>query len=102
MKLSRLCVLGLALTVAACDDDGVTDPGPVLDSSVRYVNAVPDTVAITVRPLDFVEPFTNIPGLVFRDSSGNYMGTHSGSRRFAAFYGVQSNSPSGTANDPTL
>lgn len=98
MKLSRLCVLGFVLTVIACDDDGVTDPGPVLDSSVRYVNAIPDTVAITVRPLDFVEPFSNIPGLVFRDTSGNYFGTHSGSRRFAAFYGVQGD----PGNDPAL
>jgi hypothetical protein len=98
MKLSRVWLLGAALAFAGCDDDGTTAPVNTLDSTIRYYNVIPDTVAVTVRPMDFVEPHTHIPGLLFRDSSGHYMQTHSGARQFSVFYGVQ-----GTpGNDPAL
>jgi hypothetical protein len=91
-------MLGAALAFVGCDDDGTTAPVNTLDSNIRYYNVIPDTVEVTVRPLDFVEPHTHIPGLFFRDSSGHYMQTHSGARQFAVFYGVQGAS----GNDPVL
>ncbi len=78
-----------ALATAACQsDDGALKPTELPPLAfVRYINALPDTLATSVRFIDQVEfspqtwvavPFRGLGG-------GNYQGTQAGSRSFRVF-----------------
>lgn len=90
MRLFRFGLIAAAALVgAACQgDDGSLKPTELPPLAfVRYINALPDTLATTVRFIDQVEfspmtwaavPFRGLGG-------GNYQGTQAGSRTFRVF-----------------
>lgn len=90
MKFSRFTLLALAaLTSVACQtDDGSLKPTEIPPLAfVRYINALPDTLATTVRFTDQVEftpqTFVAVP---FRGlGGGNYQGAQAGNRSFRVF-----------------
>src|SRR6476620_5515464 len=73
MKFSRAFLLGSAvLAVAACKSDPVsTVVSPDASAAVRWVNAIPDTVGMDYRIVDYPSNASE-PGLVFGASSGNW------------------------------
>jgi hypothetical protein len=90
MRLSRFgLIAAAALASIACQtEDGALKPTELPPLAfVRYINALPDTLATTVRFIDQVEfsPQT-WAGVPFRGlGGGNYQGTQAGSRRFRVF-----------------
>ena len=90
MRLSRFgLIAAAALASVACQsDDGSLKPTELPPLAfVRYINALPDTLATTVRFIDQVEfsPMT-WAGVPFRGlGGGNYQGTQAGSRTFRVF-----------------
>lgn len=90
MRIARLGMLGaLLFAAAACqtDDGGATIPNIPPLAFVRYINAVPDTMNLTVRFVDQVEftpqTFANVP---FRGlGQGGYQGLEAGTRRLRVF-----------------
>ena len=90
MRLSRFgLIAAAALASVACQtDDGSLKPTELPPLAfVRYINALPDTLATTVRFTDQVEfspqtwvavPFRGLGG-------GNYQGTQAGNRTFRVF-----------------
>jgi len=88
MRFQRLLfavILACGVTACAKDVTGVTHAPPPL-AYVRYINAVPDTFAMDVRPVDQVQyspPFLNT---AFRGlGDGNYQGYQAGSRHIRIF-----------------
>jgi hypothetical protein len=87
MNLHKYLLLGAAaLALGACsDDDGPTGTrGPL--AFVRFVHAVPDTMAVNAIFVD--DPFENLPSwysLRFRNSSGLYQGVEAGERAIRVF-----------------
>ena len=90
MRIARFSLLGaLMLGAIGCQEK---DAGPFTTeipplAFVRYINAVPDTLNLTVRWVDQLEftpmTFVNVP---FRGlGQGNYQGLEAGSRRFKVF-----------------
>jgi hypothetical protein len=90
MRLSRFgLIAAAALASVACQtDDGSLKPTELPSLAfVRYINALPDTLATTVRFTDQVEfsPQT-WAGVPFRGlGAGNYQGTQAGNRTFRVF-----------------
>lgn len=90
MRLSRFgLIAAAALASVACQtEDGALKPTELPPLAfVRYINALPDTLATTVRFIDQVEfsPQT-WAGVPFRGlGGGNYQGTQAGSRTFRVF-----------------
>jgi hypothetical protein len=90
MKFSRFTLLAVAaLASVACQtDDGALKPTEIPPLAfVRYINALPDTLATTVRFIDQVEfspqTFVAVP---FRGlGGGNYQGAQAGNRSFKVF-----------------
>jgi hypothetical protein len=90
MKFSRFPLLAVAaLASVACQtDDGALKPTEIPPLAfVRYINALPDTLATTVRFIDQVEftpqTFVAVP---FRGlGGGNYQGAQAGNRSFKVF-----------------
>lgn len=90
MRHFRLGLIAVAaLATAACQtDDGALKPTQLPPLAfVRYINAMPDTLATSVRFIDQVEfspqtwvavPFRGLGG-------GNYQGTQAGNRQFRVF-----------------
>ncbi len=90
MRLSRFGLIALAgLSTIACQtDDGSLTPTEIPPLAfVRYINALPDTLATTVRFMDQVEfsPMTWV-GVPYRGLGvGNYQGAQAGNRVFKVF-----------------
>lgn len=90
MKFSRFTLLAVAAmaSVACQTDDGSLKPTEIPPLAfVRYINALPDTLATTVRFIDQVEftpqTFVAVP---FRGlGGGNYQGAQAGTRSFKVF-----------------
>jgi len=90
MKCSRFTLLAIAaLASVGCQtDDGSLKPTEIPPLAfVRYINALPDTLATTVRFVDQVEftpqTFVAVP---FRGlGGGNYQGAQAGNRSFKVF-----------------
>jgi hypothetical protein len=97
MTFSRigLLVVGALAAVACQSDDGALQPTPLPPLAfVRYINALPDTLATTVRFIDQVEfSPTSWAAVPFRGlGTGNYQGTQAGNRSFRVFtYRFQNN-----------
>jgi hypothetical protein len=87
MKPSRILLAAAALSVAACSDDdgdlGVVEPGEM--AMVRFINAVPDTGAVTLRFVDRVENLPTFVAVPFRGGSGLYQGVAPGARPTRVF-----------------
>lgn len=88
MKLQRFILLAAVFgAVTACDRDtggSLTDPGAL--AYVRYVHAIPDTGAVTVRVTDRVENL-NCAEVTYRTVCP-YAGIAPGTRKFKVFSGV--------------
>jgi hypothetical protein len=90
MKFSRFPLLAVAAmaSVACQTDDGALKPTEIPPLAfVRYINALPDTLATSVRFVDQVEftpqTFVAVP---FRGlGGGNYQGAQAGNRSFKVF-----------------
>jgi hypothetical protein len=90
MKFSRFTLLAIAAmaSVGCQTDDGSLKPTEIPPLAfVRYINALPDTLATTVRFIDQVEftPMTFV-AVPFRGlGGGNYQGAQAGTRSFKVF-----------------
>ena len=86
MRFRYLLLLALAaLSVSACDDDGITDSTVGPAALVRFVNAIVDTGAVDLRFVDRVENLPTFLGVPFRGSSGVYQRVIPGTRPFRIF-----------------
>ena len=80
--LGGFCFAGMV----ACESDPVsTEVSPDPFSSIRWVNAVADTVAMDYRIVD-VATNASEPNLPFRASSGNWRNLPPGSHRIRVFF----------------
>lgn len=85
MRHTRILLLATSVVaLAACEEaqTGVP-PRPAL-AGVRYINALPDTGAIDIRPMDQVEWSAWANALAFR-SATEYQPTQTGARRVRMF-----------------
>lgn len=87
MQFTRLIFAGLVVAaVVACDDDPVmTEVTPDPSAAIRWVNAVPDTVAMDYRIVDYPSNASE-PNLPFRASSGNWRILPAGTHRIRVFF----------------
>jgi hypothetical protein len=87
MRFSRILIAGFAVAAAtACGGDNKTSivsPDPF--SSIRWVNAVPDTVAMDYRIVDYPSNASE-PNLAYRASSGNWRNLPPGSHHIKVFF----------------
>jgi hypothetical protein len=87
MQFSRTLLLGSAvLAVAACSSDPVSKvvtPDP--SAAIRWVNAIPDTVAMDYRVVDYPSNASE-PALAFGASSGRWRIIPAGSHHVTAFF----------------
>ena len=91
MQFSRTLLLGSAvLAVAACSSDPVSKvvtPDP--SAAIRWVNAIPDTVGMDYRVVDYPSNASE-PNLLFGTSSGNWRIIPAGSHHVQAFFSCPS------------
>ena len=87
MQFTRLIFAGLVVAaVAACDEDPVSrEVTPQPSAAIRWVNAVPDTVAMDYRIVDYPSNASE-PNLAFRASSGNWRIVPAGAHRIRVFF----------------
>jgi hypothetical protein len=87
MQFTRLILAGLVVVaLAACDDDPVsTEVSPDPSAAIRWVNGVPDTVAMDYRIVDYPSNASE-PNLPFRASSGNWRIVPAGAHRIRVFF----------------
>lgn len=86
MRFRYLLLLALAaLSVSACDEDGITDSTPGPAALVRFVNAIVDTGTVDLRFVDRVENLPTFLGVPFRGSSGVYQRVIPGTRPVRVF-----------------
>jgi hypothetical protein len=87
MQFTRLIFAGLVVAaVAACDEDPVSrEVTPEPSAAIRWVNAVPDTVAMDYRIVDYPSNASE-PNLAFRASSGNWRIVPAGAHRIRVFF----------------
>jgi hypothetical protein len=87
MRFSRILIAGIAIAgVSACGSDTTTSvvtPDPF--ASIRWVNAVPDTVAMDYRIVDYPSNASE-PNLPFRASSGNWRNLPPGAHHIKVFF----------------
>jgi hypothetical protein len=87
MQFSRTLLLGSAvLAVAACSSDPVSKvvtPDP--SAAIRWVNAIPDTVGMDYRVVDYPSNASE-PALAFGASSGRWRIIPAGSHHVSAFF----------------
>jgi hypothetical protein len=87
MHFTRMLVAGLAVTgLVACSEDPVSKfvtPEPF--ASIRWVNAVADTVAMDYRIVDHPSNASE-PNLPFRASSGNWRNLPPGAHQIRVFF----------------
>jgi hypothetical protein len=87
MRFSSILIAGIAVAgVSACGSDSTTSvvsPDPF--SSIRWVNAVPDTVAMDYRIVDYPSNASE-PNLAYRASSGNWRNLPPGAHHIKVFF----------------
>jgi hypothetical protein len=87
MRFTRMSMAAIAVAgLTACGSDVVTKeitPDPF--SSIRWVNAVPDTVAMDYRIVDYPSNASE-PSLAFRSSSGNWRNLPPGAHHIKVFF----------------
>lgn len=91
MQFSRVLLLGSAVLVAAaCSEDAVSKVvSPESSAAIRWVNAIPDTVGMDYRIVDYPSNASE-PGLVYGASSGNWRIVPAGSHHIKAFFACPS------------
>lgn len=83
LQLAVLCLGAGVLT--ACSPDTVVETEDIPTAGIRFVNAVPDTIAVDFRPVDIVENST-FYGVAFRSTTLLlYKNARAGSRHFRIF-----------------
>ena len=87
MHITRVLLAGLVVAgTAACNSDPVSkEVSPAPFSSIRWVNAVPDTVAMDYRIVDYPSNASE-PNLAFRASSGNWRNLPPGTHHIRVFF----------------
>ena len=87
MRFMRVLMGVIAVVgITACKDDPVTrEVAPEPFSSIRWVNAVPDTVAMDYRIVDYPSNASE-PNLAFRASSGNWRNLPPGAHHIKVFF----------------
>lgn len=87
MHFTRMLLAGLAVAgITACKSDPVSrEVAPEPFASIRWVNAVPDTVAMDYRIVDYPSNASE-PNLPFRASSGNWRNLPPGARHIKVFF----------------
>lgn len=86
MKLRHLLAAGLgALALVGCEDEGPTFVETAPKAYVRYVNASPDSPALTVRFIDVVENWRTADSLAFRRNTGYYQAITAGNKQLRAW-----------------
>ncbi|MDP9200344.1 MAG: DUF4397 domain-containing protein [Gemmatimonadota bacterium] len=87
MRFNRMLLATFSvLVVAACSSDPVSrEVSPEPFTSIRWVNAVPDTVAMDYRIVD-VPSNASEPNLPFRSSSGNWRNLPPGAHQIKVFF----------------
>jgi hypothetical protein len=87
MHFTRVLFAGLAVAgVTACSGDPVSrEVAPDPFSSIRWLNAVPDTVAMDYRIVDYPSNASE-PNLPFRSSSGNWRNLPPGAHHIKVFF----------------
>jgi hypothetical protein len=70
MRLSRIVLLGLGLgAMAACSSDDVSTPTVPPLGYVRFINAVTDTGAVDINPIDQIEFGSEVKKLNFKEGT---------------------------------
>jgi hypothetical protein len=87
MQFNRMLLAAFSVVaVAACSDDPVSKAvSPAPFTSIRWVNAVADTVAMDYRIVD-VPSNASEPNLPFRASSGNWRNLPPGAHHIKVFF----------------
>src|SRR6187551_261361 len=87
MQFSRIFLLGSGLlAVAACSESDVSKiVTPDASAAIRWVNAVPDTVAMDYRVVDYPSNASE-PSLGYGASSGRWRIIPAGSHHVTAFF----------------
>jgi hypothetical protein len=87
MHVSRILIASaLLIGIAACNSDPTsTEVTPDPFTSIRWVNAVPDTVAMDYRIIDYPSNASE-PNLAFRASSGNWRNLPPGNHHIRVFF----------------
>lgn len=71
--------------IAACDEGDTTSPPAIVPTgSVRFINAVPDTMAMDYRFIDFVTN-AGLFGAAFRANQAHYQPLNAGAHTFRVF-----------------
>ena len=85
MRLSRALVTGVVLaSVAACNDDEITNTSPPPLAGVRFINAMADTGVVDIRMIDQVPWSAFALSLAFR-SGTEHQPTEAKARRIRVF-----------------
>ena len=85
MRLTRMVLLAAGLAaLTACDSDEVTTPNLPPLGSVRFINAVNDTLAVDIRAVDQVEFSPVVSDLRYRQGT-NHQPIEAKSRQFRVF-----------------
>jgi hypothetical protein len=90
---------GATMALAACSSDPVSKvvtPDP--SAAIRWVNAIPDTVGMDYRVVDYPSNASE-PGLLYGTSSGNWRIIPAGSHHVQAFFSCPA-SLTGSAGNP--
>jgi hypothetical protein len=87
MRFMRVLMAGIAVAgLTACGSDSVSKiVAPDAFSSIRWVNAVADTVAMDYRIVDYPSNASE-PSLAFRGSSGNWRNLPPGAHHIKVFF----------------
>ena len=87
MRFTRMLIAGVAVAgLSACGSDAVTrEIAPDPFSSIRWVNAVADTVAMDYRIVDYPSNASE-PNLRFGASSGNWRNLPPGAHHIKVFF----------------
>jgi hypothetical protein len=87
MRLSRVIFAGIvALSLAGCGEDPVSKQiAPEPSAAIRWINAVPDTVAMDYRIVDYPSNASE-PALAFQSVSGNWRIIPAGTHQVKAFF----------------
>ncbi|HUQ47973.1 MAG TPA: DUF4397 domain-containing protein [Gemmatimonadaceae bacterium] len=99
MQFSRIFLLGsVALAATACSESDVSKiVTPDASAAIRWVNAIPDTVGMDYRVVDYPSNASE-PNLLFGTSSGNWRIIPAGSHHVQAFFSCPSSLTGSTGN----
>lgn len=87
MRLPRVIFAGIAaLGLSACSEDPISkEIAPEPSAAVRFVNAIPDTVAMDYRFVDYPSNASE-PALAFQSTSGNWRIIPAGNHQLKTFF----------------